>query len=153
MAKGVYHSELEQVTGNGSVSIVLKKSPANSRNKDLAGFCTIIDWEGNERYLNIENQQIRAQLDAAPLNVPLQVRAGGMREDAWLQINGQQGEPVPPQSGYTNPAAAERVHERPAAAVPGAAARAREQPGADPDHARALRVLEGGRPRVVEAAR
>lgn len=88
MNKSMWHSELEELTEqHGGIWITLVKEPnPKSRKPDLAGFVTINDWEGRERYVNIENEAVFDALAAAPVGVPIQIRAGGMRENAWLEV-------------------------------------------------------------------
>lgn len=97
--KGIYHSELEQLTNqHGGAWISLEKSPkAGSKNKDIYGFVSVTDWNGTTgRYINIENENVYNALSAAPVGVPVQVRAGGKGADAWLQVVQVQGGQAPP---------------------------------------------------------
>lgn len=86
--KGIYHSALVDVTANGPVTVTFTTVPKDSRNKGIAGFCNFVDWNGQERYLNIENQAIRALLARAPIGTPVQIRASGSHEAATLEIIG-----------------------------------------------------------------
>lgn len=103
--KGIYHSELESASKDAPVRIILEQGPSpQSRNKNIAGFVTITDWNGvSGRYINIENAHVLAALQAAPVGVPIFVRAWGKGPDARLEVVGVDNDSAPPRA---NPGAA-----------------------------------------------
>lgn len=101
--KGVYQSELVQVTSDGPIDVILTSHPQDSKfqgKPKWLGF-KVAGNGGSEHQLHIENEAIEQALAAQPLNTVLSIQAHGSRDSATIEVGGATAQP-PRQQSQTN---------------------------------------------------
>lgn len=92
--KTIYHSELVKA---GPLYMMFTGPVRDSKYAGKPAYITFKaqqNGEETEHTYNVENDTVREELDNAPKNVWLQVRATGSREEAWLALEDANGNPV-----------------------------------------------------------
>lgn len=90
---GLYHSDLVKM---GATVMMFTGKPRESTYKGKPPFCGIKFQGDDTAYtLTIENDDVRAAIEGAPLNKWLTVRAEGTRDQAYLNIEDEAGPIIP----------------------------------------------------------
>lgn len=92
--KGVYHSELVPATDPTGLVVTFTGRPMESKDKEGNWF-VYFKHEGDEHYYNIENEDIRRTIEAAPVDQPVTVHALGSRDSATMMIEDVNGPYLP----------------------------------------------------------
>jgi hypothetical protein len=91
---GVYHSDL---VNHGEILIKLTSGPRDSKYKGKLPWVGFrVDGDDKAYTLNIENDAIKADLEACPLETWLLVKASGRGDGAFLIIEDRDGNPLVP---------------------------------------------------------
>ena len=85
--KGVYHSELVPASDPQGIAVTFTGPPQESKDKQGNWFVHF-KHQGDDHYYNIENEDIRRTIEAAPVDRPVTVRALGTRDSATMTIEG-----------------------------------------------------------------
>jgi hypothetical protein len=113
--RALYHSELRERTEAGPVEVQLLSHPRESKYKGKPPYCRMIfAGEQFERAYEVENDAVRATLEALPINTPLRIVATGSRDEAQIEVHGAPASAAP---ARREPPPAERAAPAAAAAA------------------------------------
>ena len=100
--KGVWHSELVPACDPAGIVVTFEGRPMESKDKK-GNWYVYFKCQGNDHYYNIENEDIRRTIEAAPVDRPVTIRALGTRDSATMSIEDAHGAFYPePNEGASN---------------------------------------------------
>ena len=92
----LYHSALREMTQDGPVRLQVLEEVRESKWAGKPCYCLIkLENEEAGRYLQVENDEVRATLDSAPRGSWLSVVALGSRETAVLEVVSEEAAAAP----------------------------------------------------------